>query len=97
MRSRVETEVFDFQNARLPVTISVGVAEWRAGEGPWQIADATGRELDAGQSVAGLPPSPAEVAVGTPTPLLPGEQAPTPSGASPSPGVVSSEDRKSVV
>ncbi len=69
--------------------------EWRAGEGPWQIADATGRELDAGQSVAGLPPSPAEVAVGTPTPLLPGEQAPTPSGASPSPGVVSSEPASS--
>jgi two-component system, cell cycle response regulator len=26
LRSRVETEVFDYQNARLPVTISVGVA-----------------------------------------------------------------------
>lgn len=67
--------------------------EWRAGEGPWQIADATGRELDAGQSVAGLPPSPAEVAIGTPTPLQPGEQGPTPSAAAgqPTPGLAASE------
>jgi hypothetical protein len=70
--------------------------EWRAGEGPWQIADATGRELDAGPGVAGLPPSPAEVAVGTPTPLLPtGEQGGTPSPVGPGPGLVPSEPASS--
>jgi hypothetical protein len=39
--------------------------EWLDSDGHWAVADATGRELEAGQTVAGLPSSPPEVAVGT--------------------------------
>ncbi|MFV8750560.1 sacsin N-terminal ATP-binding-like domain-containing protein [Nannocystaceae bacterium ST9] len=39
--------------------------EWMDPAGRWSVADATGRELEATPSLAGLPPSPNEVAVGT--------------------------------
>ena len=33
--------------------------EWLGPDGRWAVADATGRELEAGRAVAGLPASPA--------------------------------------
>jgi hypothetical protein len=52
--------------------------EWLDADGQWAVADATGRELDAGQAVAGLPPSAEGVAVGTlsdPAPANPASPA----------------------
>lgn len=69
--------------------------EWRSDDGPWRVADATGREADAGELVAGLPPTPREVAVGTLPAPAPGPGPGQPSDPSidpasePSPGASS--------
>jgi transglutaminase-like putative cysteine protease len=60
-------------------------------DGNWRVADATARAD--GSSVAGLPPAPAEVAIGTidrtldrPTPSTPPSESPTPSPINPGVG-----------